>query len=212
MSLKLNCFGESGHSYKAALALELSGLDWQPVFIDFFSGATHSPDYHTQPNSMGEAPVSIDGDLTFTQSGVIQDYVSEKTGKFSGHTAAERSEILRWILWDNQKLSTNAGALRFMMNFLPQAKRSAEIIRYLAGRLKATYKVLDAHPEGQDWIVGETITNADLTCCGYLYYPEPFGFERTDWPNIDHWLNNISAIDGWKSPYDPMPSSPTDRN
>ena len=211
MSLKLNCFGESGHSYKAALALELSGLVWQPVFIDFFSGATHSPDYHTKPNSMGEAPVLIDGYLTFTQSGVIQDYVSEKTGKFSGHTAAERSEILRWILWDNQKLSTNAGALRFMMNFLPKAKRSAEIIRYLAGRLKAAYKVLDAHPEGQDWIVGETITNADLTCCGYLYYPEPFGFERADWPNIDHWLNNISAIDGWKSPYDPMPGSPTDR-
>ena len=25
MTLKLHCFGESGHSYKAALALELSG-------------------------------------------------------------------------------------------------------------------------------------------------------------------------------------------
>ena len=28
MTLKLHCFGESGHSYKAALALEMSGLDW----------------------------------------------------------------------------------------------------------------------------------------------------------------------------------------
>ena len=37
MTLKLHCFGESGHSYKAALALEMSGLDWTPVFIDFFS-------------------------------------------------------------------------------------------------------------------------------------------------------------------------------
>ena len=78
MSLKLHCFGESGHSYKAALALELSGLDWQPVFIDFFSGATRSRDYHTELNPMGEAPVLIDGDLTLSQSGVIQDYISEK--------------------------------------------------------------------------------------------------------------------------------------
>jgi glutathione S-transferase len=211
MSLKLHCFGESGHSYKAALALELSGLDWQPVFIDFFSGATRSPDYHTELNPMGEAPVLIDGDLTLSQSGVIQDYISEKTGKFGGQTAAERREILRWVLWDNHKLSANAGTLRFMMNFLPQAKRSADIIGHLGGRLKASYKVLDSHLEARDWIVGEAVTNADLTCCGYLYYPEPFGFERADWPNIDRWLNNITAIEGWKSPYDLMPGNPNDR-
>ena len=211
MSLKLHCFGESGHSYKAALALELSGLDWQPVFIDFFSGATRSPDYHTELNPMGEAPVLIDGDLTFSQSGVIQDYISEKTGAFGGQTAAERREILRWVLWDNHKLSANVGTRRFMMNFLPQAKRSADIIGYLGGRLKVSYKVLDSHLEARDWIVGEAVTNADLTCCGYLYYPEPFGFVRSDWPNIDRWLNNIAAIEGWKSPYDLMPGNPTDR-
>ena len=37
MSLKFYFLGESGHSDKVALALELSGLDWSPIFIDFFS-------------------------------------------------------------------------------------------------------------------------------------------------------------------------------
>jgi glutathione S-transferase len=59
--------------------------------------------------------------------------------------------------------------------------------------------------------VGDGITNADLSCCGYLYYPEPFGFERADWLNIDRWLNNLSSTPGWKSPYDLMPGSPADR-
>ena len=36
MTIKLHCFGESGNSYKAALALEMSGLEWEPVFVDFF--------------------------------------------------------------------------------------------------------------------------------------------------------------------------------
>ena len=211
MTLKLHCFGESGHSYKAALALELSGLDWSPVFIDFFSGATRSPSYHTALNLMGEAPVLIDGDLKLSQSGVIQDYISEKSGQFGGANAIERREILRWVLWDNHKLSANVGTRWFMMNFLPQAKRSADIIGYLGGRLKVSYKVLDSHLEARDWIVGEAVTNADLTCCGYLYYPELFGFERADWPNIDRWLNNIAAIEGWKSPYDLMPGNPSDR-
>ena len=211
MTLKLHCFGESGHSYKAALALELSGLDWSPVFIDFFSGATRSPDYQTALNLMGEAPVLIDGDLKLSQSGVIQDYISEKTGQFGGANTIERREILRWVLWDNHKLSANAGALRFMMNFLPEAKRSADVIGYLTGRLKASYRVLDTHLAGCDWLVSDTLSNADVTCCGYLYYPEPFGFDRQDWPNIDRWLSNIAAKPGWKAPYDLMPGSPADR-
>ena len=36
MTIKLYCFGESGNAYKAALALELSGLAWEPVKVDFF--------------------------------------------------------------------------------------------------------------------------------------------------------------------------------
>ena len=42
MTLRLHCFGESGHSYKAALALELAGLDWEPIHVDFFKGETRS--------------------------------------------------------------------------------------------------------------------------------------------------------------------------
>ena len=40
MTAQLHCFGESGNAYKAALTLELSGYDWEPVFVDFFNGAT----------------------------------------------------------------------------------------------------------------------------------------------------------------------------
>ncbi len=211
MTIKLHCFGESGNAYKAALALQFSGLDWEPVKVDFFGGETRSPDYRTALNSMGEAPVMIDGDLRLTQSGVIQDYVSEKSGKFGGKDATERREILRWVLWDNHKLSSNAGMTRFLMNFLPEDKRPKEVIGFMQGRLKAAYAVLNDHLEGRDWIVGDSLTNADLSCCGYLYYPEPFGFDRKDWPNIDTWLTRLSETPGWKAPYDLMPGSPADR-
>ncbi len=211
MTIRLYCFGESGNAYKAALALELSGLDWEPVKVDFFGGETRSPDYRARINPMGEAPVMIDGDLRLTQSGVIQDYVSEKSGKFGGRDATERREILRWVLWDNHKLSSMAGMTRFLMNFLPEDKRPKEVIAFNQGRLQAAYGVLNDHLEGRDWIVGDAITNADLSCCGYLYYPEPFGFDRSAWPNIDAWLTRLSDTPGWKAPYDLMPGSPADR-
>lgn len=212
MTLKLHCFGESGHSYKAALTLELMGLDWEPVFVDFFNGEARSDGYKGL-NEMGEAPVLIDEEagITLTQSGVIQDYLVEKTGKFGGETPEERREILRWILWDNHKMSSQAGVTRFLMNFLPEDKRPAQVIGFMQGRLKGALAVLEAHLEGRDWMVADKPTIADFTCCSYLYYPEEFSFNRADWPNIDRWLTNISNLPGWKAPYDLMPGNPGDR-
>jgi glutathione S-transferase len=97
------------------------------------------------------------------------------------------------------------------MNFLPEEKRPQEVIGFLAGRLKAAFKTLNGALEGRDWLVGDSVTHADFSCCGYLFYPEPFGFDRKDWPNIDRWLSNIGALDGWKHPYDLMPGRPSDR-
>jgi glutathione S-transferase len=210
MTAKLYCFGESGNSYKAALTLTLAGMEWEPVFVDFFNGETRTPAFRAI-NPMGEVPVLIDGDTVLTQSGVIQDYVSSKTGKLGGRSAAERREILRWVFWDNHKMSSQAGTLRFMMNFLSPDKRVPEVITFLQGRLNAALTVLNDHLAAHTWMVGEQITIADTACCGYLFYPEPFGFNRADWPHIDRWLSQIEALPAWKHPYDLMPGNPSQR-
>ena len=210
MTIKLYCFGESGNAYKAALTLELSSLEWEPVFVDFFNGESRSSDFRML-NPMGEVPVMIDGDVTLSQSGVIQDYVSSKSGKLGGRSANERREILRWQFWDNHKMSSVAGNTRFLMNFIPEDKRPAEVIAFNQARLKGAYKVLEGELSHSDWLVGDAITLADISCCGYLFYPEPFGFDRAEWPAIDAWLTRISETPGWKHPYDLMPGSPADR-
>ena len=173
MTIKMHCFGESGNAYKAALALELSGLEWEPVYVDFFAGVNRSPEFR-EMNVMGEAPILEDGDMRLTQSGAIQQYITDKSGRFGG-APEDKYEVLRWVLWDNHKLSSQAGMTRFLMNFLPEDKRPDQVIGFMQGRLKAAYATLNAHLEGREWIVGDGITNADLSCCGYLYYPEPVG-------------------------------------
>lgn len=204
MSVKLYCFGESGHSYKVALALALSGTEWEPIHVDFFGGETRSPEFRNNINEMGECPVFIDGDMSLTQSGVILDYLSEKTGQFGGASTEEKREVLRWVLWDNHKMSSIAGTARFLMNFLPENKRPAEVIAFHLGRLKASLRILENHLTDREFLVGDSITNADLSCCCYLYYPEPFGFDRAEWPNISAWLDRIAALPGWQHPYDLM--------
>ena len=210
MTATLYCFGESGNAYKAALTMQLAGYDWQPRYVDFFGGEARTPEFR-QINVMGEVPVFVEGDLTLSQSGAIQLHIAKKTGKLGGGTEAEAAEVMRWLLWDNHKLSGQAGVTRFLMNFLAPEKRPMEVIAFQQGRLKAAYDTLNRHLEGRDWIVGRAPTLADCACAGYLYYPEPYGFDRADWPRIDAWLARLSEQPGWKHPYDLMPGNPSDR-
>lgn len=200
---KLYCFAESGNAYKAALALELAHCDWEPIFVDFFNGEARTQAY-SAINEMGEVPVLIHGDLKISQSGVIQNYITQQTGKLGGQSDAERREILRWTLWDNHKLSSQAGLLRFLKHFLPEDKRPTEVFPFMESRFSAAYKVLDTHLKNRGWVATGQATMADISCCGYLYYPEAYGFNRADWPNINAWLDRVSNLDGWKHPYDLM--------
>ncbi|MEY5037864.1 MAG: hypothetical protein RL472_970 [Pseudomonadota bacterium] len=204
MTVTLYGFGESGNAYKVALMLQATATPWDVHFVDFFKGEARSPEF-MRLNEMGEVPVLVDGDQVLTQSGLILDHLVQKTGQFGGTTAAEAREIWRWILWDNHKLSTQIGTARFLANFLPEEKRPAGVVPFLQGRLKAAYTVLNRHLEARDWMVGQGPTIADFSCCSYLYYPEPFGFSRADWPAVDQWLDRIAALPGWAHPYDLLP-------
>ena len=204
MALRLHCFGESGNAYKAALTLELAGLDWEAVPVDFFAGATRTPAFRSL-NPMGEVPVLETPEGVLTQSAVIQDWVAETSSRFGWATEDERRAVLRWQLFDNHKVNGVAGPLRYNMNFLSEDKRSSVVNAFLAMRLASALKVLDAHLVDQDWLALDRATIADLGMCGYLYYPEPFGFDRAAHSGIDRWLDRIAALPGWRHPYDLMP-------
>ena len=56
MKLQLYSFGESGHSYKVALALHFSKANWEQIFIDFFQGEARSEAFKNEINTMVPVP------------------------------------------------------------------------------------------------------------------------------------------------------------
>src|SRR5690606_15586365 len=164
----LYCFAQSGNAYKAALMLNLCGADWQPRFVDFFNGGTRTPEYRAI-NEMGEVPVLIHDGRTLTQSGVILDYLAERFGKYGWSDGEERREVLRWILWDNHKLTSYTATYRFLKLFAP-AMADPAAVEFLKGRAIAALKVLDRHLDGRRFAVLDRPTIADLSLCGYLYW------------------------------------------
>lgn len=199
----LYCFAESGNAYKAALMLELCGLDWEPRKVDFFGGETRTPEYRQEVNEMGEVPVLEHGERRLTQSGVILDYLSEQSGRFGAEGTDERREIWRWILFDNHKLTSYLATLRFLVSLAKTGE--TPVTEFLRGRAVAALKIVDGHLAARDFMAGERPTIADLSMCGYLYFGEELTVDLADYRHVQAWLGRIAALPRWKHPYDLMP-------
>ncbi|MBN8956586.1 MAG: glutathione S-transferase C-terminal domain-containing protein [Rhizobiales bacterium] len=205
---QLYCFAQSGNAYKAALMLALTDTAWTPVFVDFFKGETRTPEYRRNVNEMGEVPVFVDDSVKLSQTGVILTYLAEQSGKFGAKSEAERREILRWILFDNHKFTSYLATYRFMHAFANSDDTA--VMDFFRARIKSALGIVEKHLERQPFIVGDAPTIADLSMCGYLYYPaEEFGFDiAAAHPAIGAWLGRIKALPGWKHPYKLMPGHP----
>ena len=207
---ELYCFAQSGNAYRAALMLNLIGADWEPVYVDFFGKAVQrTPEYRTQVNEMGEAPVLKHDDKKLSQSGVILTYLARRSGKFLPHGEDEELEALRWIIFDNQKVNGFLGPYRFLKNFAKPAGDPA-VLAFFKGRIDGNLGIINKRLEGRKFMLGDRPTIADVSLAGYLYYPpEEFGFDiGKDHPAIDAWRERMKALPGWAHPYDIMPGHP----
>jgi glutathione S-transferase len=202
---QLYCFAQSGNAYKAALMLALTGADWEPIFVDYFNGETRTPAFRAI-NPLGEVPVLVHGDRKLSQSGVILDYLAAQTGRFGWRDENERREILRWLLFDNHKLTSYIATLRFLLSL--QKTGETPVTEFLRTRATTNLKLLDTQLIDREFVVGGRSTIADVSLCGYLYWPEEFGLSWSDYPAIGRWLERIAALPGWVHPYELMPGHP----
>jgi glutathione S-transferase len=202
---QLHCFAQSGNAYKAALMLNLCGADWEPVFVDFFNGATRTKEFR-ELNEMGEVPVLEFDGTRLTQSGVILDFLAGRSGKFGWTDENERREILRWLLWDNHKLTSYIGTLRFLIRFMKTGE--TPVTEFLRGRVETNLAILNRHLQDRAFALGREPTIADISMCGYLYFADEFGVDWADYPNVGAWLERIKALPGWAHPYELMPGHP----
>ncbi|MGI9435519.1 MAG: glutathione S-transferase family protein [Geminicoccaceae bacterium] len=201
----LYCFAQSGNAYKPALMLNACSADWSPHFVDFFNGETRGEAFRAL-NPMGEAPVLDHQGRILSQSGVILDYLAQQFGKFGAENEEERLEILRWMLFDNHKLTANIATYRFLLRFAKTGE--TPVTEFLKGRLRAALKVLNGHLDDRAFTVADRPTIADFSLCGYLFWPEEFDVSWNDHPAIKAWLERIQAIPGWVHPYELMPGHP----
>jgi glutathione S-transferase len=210
-SYRLHYFPESGNSYKLALMLTLCGETFEPLWTDFGSGVTWSRAWRAQVNPMGEIPVLEEDGRKLTQTGPILLRLAERFGRFGGRDAAERFEVLRWLFWDNQKLSGFMASYRFLRTFTKDADPA--VLKWQRRRVDDFLTILEAQVTERPFVIGDAATIADLSLCAYLSFPaDETGYDfSASHPGVYAWLGRIADLPGWRAPYDLLPGRRLDR-
>ena len=93
----------------------------------------------------------------------------------------ERREILRWLLWDNHKLTSYTATYRFMRAFV-EGCRSRRDGRVRQARRSGLEACSTRTSPTRDYVVGERLTIADLSMCGYLFFDDEIGVDWAAYP------------------------------
>lgn len=202
---RLHYFPESGNSYKLALMLTLCGQTFEPVWTDFGGGVTRTPQWRRDVNPMGEIPVLEVNGERLTQTAPILLQLAEQYGRFGGETAKEKFELLRWLFWDNHKLTGYMATYRFSRTFTPSP--DPQVLKFLRRRLDDFLSILDQRLQQNAFAIGERPTVADFSMMAYLHYPsDETGYDLVQsHPAVNDWLRRLAALPGWRPAYDLLP-------
>lgn len=202
---RLHYFPESGNSYKLALMLHLCGQAFEPVWTDFGGGVTRTAEWRAAVNAMGEIPVLEEDGQRLTQTAPILLRLADRYGRFAPTNDTERFAVLRWLFFDNQKLSGFMAPYRFRRAFT--ADPDPKVQDYLRRNVENALGIVDGELSRRPFIAGDRPTVADLSMCGYLMFPiDESGYDIPKrFPATGAWLRRIAALPGWTAPYDLLP-------
>ena len=176
---KLHCFCQSGNSYKVALYLNCSGLDWEPVFTDYLNGMTRDPKWregHLDGRGTGPGGATA-GRLT--QSGAMLTYLADKTGKFKPRL---RERPARGAALDPVRQPQVHELLRDapLHAFVSASRRPIPaVLAFLKGRFDGALAIVEQHLGRSAFMLGDRApTIADFSLAGYMFFPpEESGYD-----------------------------------
>ena len=164
-SYRLHYFPESGNSYKLALMLTLCGQSFEGVWTDFGGGVTRTAEWRRDVNEMGEIPVlEVDGER-LTQTAPILLKLAKQFGRFGGASEQEEFELLRWLFWDNHKLTGYMATYRYYRAFTPSPDE--HVLKHFRRRLDDFLSILEQHMQKNAFAIGERPTVADISMMAY---------------------------------------------
>ncbi|MDQ0466414.1 glutathione S-transferase [Caulobacter ginsengisoli] len=191
---------ESGHSYKARLALTLLGLphDYREVEV-FLPREERRADWRAV-SKFGEIPVLVAGGKAIVQSNAILLHLARTHGALGWEVDPDR--LTEWLFWEANRIGISLPNLRYALMWEPDTE--PRVLGWLRQRMLADLARLEGEFAERPFLLGDAVSAADLSCCGYMFFADQAGVDLGDWPAVAAWLERIKALPGWKHPYELM--------
>ncbi|KZO98636.1 glutathione S-transferase C-terminal-like protein [Calocera viscosa TUFC12733] len=184
------------NGWRVAIALELLGITYESVYLDFGKGEHKAPEY-TKLNPNGRIPAIVDhktGDFTLWESDAILLYLVDKYDpehKISASTEADKYKQNQWLFFQASGQGPYFGQAAWFTFYHPEKIPSA-INRY-KDEIKRVWGVLDGVLKEREWLVGDKMSIADFAFIpwnegakGLLGADEGFDFEK-QYPALAKW-------------------------
>ncbi|MBS0240064.1 MAG: glutathione S-transferase [Proteobacteria bacterium] len=147
-------------------------------------------------NPHGRIPVIDDEGQAVWESHAILRYLAARYGKdrFWSDDAWQRSNYERWMDWSATALQPtflNDVFLAFYRT--PEAERDWTIIRRGVEQSAKHFELLDRWLQGKDYMLGESLSLADITTGALLFRYYGIEIPRPSLPNVEAWYEQLKA-------------------
>ena len=175
----------SGNCLKVKWTADALGLPYTWVPIDVVKNETRTPAY-LEKFPQGQVPaVEFADGRTLAQSGAIIRYLA-RGSRLLPDDAFTQAKIDEWLFWEQYSHEPYVAVCRFHMLYLGRPKDARESWRVERGE-----KALD-HMEhqlrGRDFLVGSSLSIADISLLAYTRVAHEGGFDLADRPHVRKWI------------------------
>jgi glutathione S-transferase len=187
---------------RVRLTAAVLGLELEEKKLDFAKGEHKTPEYLAL-NPNGAVPTLVDGDFVVTESRAIMQYLASKKPE-SGllpHDEAARADVTRWQFWDSSHFSPQMGTLAFekiIKGMVGLGDPDMAKVNEALTNFRRWAAVLDKRLNGKQYVVGNSLTLADLTLASSLMYAKQADAPLAEFPNVQAWFSRMTELDGWK--------------
>lgn len=183
----------SGNCYKIRLTAAHLGIPLERREYDILAGETRTTEFLSNVNPNGRIPVLQIGDRFLPESNAACWYLAAGS-HLVPQDRFDQADMLRWMFFEQYSHEPNIATLRFWYAFvgedhLTDAQRAMIPAKLTAG--DAALRLMDEHLEGRQFLVGSTITHADICLYAYTHLAEAGGFDLKAYANILAWLEVV---------------------
>ncbi|HMI82840.1 MAG TPA: glutathione S-transferase family protein [Polyangiaceae bacterium] len=200
--MKLYMNSLSPNVRRVRLTAAVLGLQLEEKKLDFAKGEHKNPEFLAL-NPNGAVPTLVDGDFVLTESRAIMQYLASKKPE-SGllpRDAQAQADVTRWQFWDSSHFSPQLGTLAFQKILKPMmgiGEPDAAKVEEALVNFRRFADVLDKRLDGKRYVVGDSMTVADLTLASSLMYAKQCEVPLAEFPNIQAWFSRMSDMEAWK--------------